>query len=178
MKKILLAAVIVAAFAILPSRSYAMVDFAAYGGYSFASSINAPGDPKTNGWEYGGIAHLNTMVFPLIRGGFGLFYQMSPLKVNGSKYDKNTFGLDFMLMLDVFALPVSPYVRASSSIYEETEGYVSSKQWFKSYSAGAGIDFSIMPAFRIFAEYLYTYSKQSSYTSNGNAVHAGIRIVL
>jgi hypothetical protein len=198
MKQLKKSGIVLAALMILliPAASYAIVDFSAYGGYSFAGDIddgNNKGD--IDGWQYGFYGHLNTGIPMLFTVGLGGFYQIAPHKYDTGNSDwgeidvtKNTYGLDAYVQLDLPFLPVYPYVRAGLAIKEKIEidsdfGSQTYSENFKSSYYGVGASYSVFDAIvwdlQLFVEYLYYTSKQEKDIKiTGNSINAGLKISL
>lgn len=176
------------AIVLLPTASFAIVDFGAYGGYTFAGKIDKPtiDNADTNGWQYGFIGHLNGSVIPMILSmGVGGFYQKSPLSytVAGKDWDitKTMYGVDAIAMLELPIL-IHPYVRAGIAINEKVEiktplGTLSDEKKFNSYYFGLGAAFTVFPFVQVFGEYLYNYSKlEDDGKLQSNSINVGARL--
>ncbi|MCX8123032.1 MAG: porin family protein [Spirochaetes bacterium] len=176
------------ALLLLPTASYAIVDFGMYGGYTFAGKIDNPtiSNADTNGWQYGFIGHLNGSVIPMVLSmGIGGFYQKSPLQytVAGKDFDltKTMYGIDAIVMLELPIL-IHPYARAGIAINEKVElktplGTLSDEKKFNSYYFGLGAAFTVFPFVQIFGEYLYNYSKlEDDGTLKSNSINVGARL--
>ena len=193
--------VVLLALLLIPSISYALVDASVYGGYDFGGKLEgATGtkDADVNGYHYGARVHANTGIPMVFSIGGGMFYQIAPLKykVAGKKEDlkKETLGIDVYAQLELPVLPVYPYVRYGIAINDKVD--VTSKdvttgesrtdtlkKAFKSSYYGIGIAYSVLDAavldVQIFAEYLYTTSKQEKDVKlKGNAVNIGAQIMM
>lgn len=185
--------IIMAIVAMAPTASFAIVDISAYGGYSFANDISITSLSSTslkNGPEYGVFAHLNGGIPMLFSAGIGLFYNVAPLKYSyaGVSYDAKrvAYGFDLMGQLEMPIL-IHPYIRAGWALKETLEIEISGgpvqtstkSKYFGSTYLGLGAALTVAPFIRVFAEYLYTYSKQSSdITVKGNAIHVGATLNL
>jgi hypothetical protein len=172
----------------IPASSYAIVDASIFGGRTFGSKIeNAAGDTDVNGWQYGLYGHVNTGVPMLFTVGAGGFFLTAPLK-GDIDATKKTVGFDAFAMVDLPVLPVFPYVRYGIAVKETVEvktsaGTTSSSENFKSNYFGFGLSRTIFSAVKlklqIFAEYLYTISKQENDTKlKGHAVNVGITAMI
>ena len=181
-------ACLVVAMVIVPSVSFAIVDFGAYGGYTFAGKIDSPtvDDAETDGWQYGFIGHLNKSIIPMILSmGIGGFYQRSPLEYSdsGKDYDltKTMYGIDAIALLELPIL-IHPYLRAGIAINEKIKvdtpsGTYTDEKKFNSYYFGLGAAFTVFPFIQIFGEYLYNYSKQEhDSTLHSNSINIGARL--
>ncbi|MEW6525771.1 MAG: outer membrane beta-barrel protein [Spirochaetota bacterium] len=176
------------ALVMLPTASFAIVDFGMYGGYTFAGKIDSPdiSNADTNGWQYGFIGHLNGSVIPMVLSmGIGGFYQKSPLSytVAGKDFDltKTMYGIDAIVMLELPIL-IHPYARAGIAINEKVEiktplGTWSDEKKFNSYYGGIGAAFTVFPFVQIFGEYLYNYSKlEDDGKLKSNSINIGARL--
>lgn len=176
------------ALVLLPTASFAIVDFGAYGGYTFAGKIDSPNldNYDTNGWQYGFIGHLNGSVIPMILSmGIGGFYQKSPWEYDSpvGTFDvtKTMYGVDAIAMLELPIL-IHPYVRAGIAINEKVEiktpwGTQSDEKKFNSYYFGLGAAFTVFPFVQVFGEYLYNYSKlEDDGKLQSNSINVGARL--
>jgi len=169
--------------------SYALVDLGVYGGYSFSGEIDTEGtgeQPDPTGFEYGVIGHYNSSLLAFFNYGVGAYYQYSDLSYEGTSnnqdvdtdYNKNIIGLDAYLELSLPLMPLHPYVKIASAIWEETGGDLErvENEWFNTYSTGFGVAFTFFPMYQVFGEYQYSYSKMDGDKNIGNAVHLGLRV--
>jgi hypothetical protein len=170
---------------LIPASSYALVDAAVFGGYSFNNKIDGAGtDESVKGWQYGLYGHFNTGIPMLVTVGIGGFYLIAPLKgdINATK---KAAGIDVYGQIDLPFLPVFPYARYGIAINEKIEienGPTLSKN-FKSHYFGLGVSRTLFTAtllkLQIFAEFLFTTSKQeNSVNVKGNAINVGIKAVI
>ncbi|PKL39828.1 MAG: hypothetical protein CVV44_06295 [Spirochaetae bacterium HGW-Spirochaetae-1] len=175
--------IIAAGFLLLiPTASFAIVDVGAYGGYAFGTEIEGTNvDPA--GFEYGLDAHLNVTYLVILKLGVGAFYQGSVLKYGSSSdYDKKIIGLDIYNQVDIPLFPIDPYVKFNTAIWEkvDTSSSYNSTEFFKAYSIGGGLLFTILPLpvmkVQLFGEYLYSIAKQDGQKATGHAVHLGLRL--
>jgi len=174
--------VLLSLVAIIPATSYALVDIGAYGGYSFAGKLETTGeDVEPSGWEYGFIAHYNKTILPMILSfGFGAYYQKSALNYDllnkDYDFDKQSAGIDAYLQLEL-PIIIHPYGRVSATAWEKTGGDADSNtEYFKSYSAGAGIAMTIFPLLQLYGEYLYNFGEVDGKKTTGNSAHLGLRL--
>ncbi len=180
--------ILIAALALLllvPVSSYAIVDFGAYGGYSFANIDTGAKQDDIRGWEYGAFAHLNTGLPMLFTVGIGGFYQAnsSTLEVNKKDIDvsRNMYGIDAMFTLELPLLPVNPFARAGIAINESYElklpGSKAEDKKFKAYFFALGAGYKVFPMTSLFLEYMYTMSdRDNDVTINTHSVHIGAMI--
>jgi hypothetical protein len=168
----------------IPASSYAIVDASVFGGRYFGGKIeNATGESDLSGWQYGAYGHINSGMPMLFTVGIGGFYLIAPLKGDLDATKKSS-GIDAYAMVDFPALPVFPYVRGGIAVKETVEvktaaGKSSTSEYFKSNYFGFGLSRTIFSAVKlklqIFAEYLYTTSKQENDVKlKGNIINAGI----
>ncbi|HPA71715.1 MAG TPA: outer membrane beta-barrel protein [Spirochaetota bacterium] len=183
MKSIKLVVAVLAVLVMIPASSYALVDFGAYGGYSYANLDTGGTQENIKGWEYGAFGHLNTGLPMLFTIGLGGFYQVtnSTLEVNSEDVDvtRTMYGLDAIFILELPLLPVNPFLRGGLAINEELEIGEGdpTEEKFKSYYVALGVGYSIFPMTKIFAEYVFNYSKQEDDSKvNSNAIHVGLMI--
>ncbi len=188
MKKIKLIAAMAALLALIPASSFALFDIGAYGGYSYKSTIDTQtvsgSTPDPKGLSYGLIGHYNQPIFPLITMGVGLYSQYSKFsysyknlanKSTEVQYGKKIIGIDLYLELNVPLLPIHPYVKFASGIYEDMNGDLqkADRQYFNTYSTGGGLALTFFPFLQVFVEYRYDYIKQTgvevSQTSTGKS---------
>lgn len=148
------------------SSSYAIVDISAYGGYTFKGETESR---DIVGLLYGAKAHYNTSIFPLLELGLGVYYEQDKLKYDNSfstDFDakRQSIGFDGNLIL---SLPViHPYGRFTYAFWDKIE---SDKEKFKAWGAGGGLEITIIPFFRIFAEYMYQSTKHDSKVTMSSA---------
>ena len=158
--------------------SYAIVDASVYGGYTFSGTVEDTGfEADVDGLLYGVKGHYNTSLIPLIELGVGAYYQFNKMQYesSGSDFDldRQSLGLDLNLIL---SLPIiHPYGRFTwavvDSIKTETDTYTEN---FKAWGAGVGVEFTIIPFFRVFGEYMYDKSKQD-FTLTTNSAIIGVK---
>jgi opacity protein-like surface antigen len=182
MKSLKLAALVLAVLVLLPVSSYAIVDAGVYGGYSLAALDTEAYTKDMNGWEYGFFGHI-TMGIPLLFSvGLGGFYQRADATVdfNGTDVDATriSYGIDVMGTIDLPVIPVNPFVRAGIAINESYEldavGAEQQDKKFGSYYFAIGVGYSFIPMTKLFAEYVYNYSKQENDTTiQSNGFHIG-----
>ena len=135
------------------TNSYALFDVSAYGGLTFSGEVDPDTDFKAI--QYGLKAHYNNSILPLLELGLGAYYQQSKIKYADSySFDadatKQSLGLDVNLIV---SLPViHPYGRFTYSIWDKCEDTTEN---FKAWGAGLGLELTIIPFFRVFAEYMY-----------------------
>jgi hypothetical protein len=135
------------------------------------------------GWEYGAFGHLNTGIPMLFTVGLGGFYQVtkSTYEPGAVEYDvtRTMYGIDAICILELPLLPVNPFLRGGLAINEELEiGDADPiEEKFKSYYVALGVGYSIFPMTKVFAEYVFNYSKQEDSSKiNSNAIHVGLMI--
>jgi hypothetical protein len=187
MKKFSWIILIVSILAFVPATSYALFDLGVYGGYTFAGEIKSdvPGvsNPEPTGLSYGVIGHFNTPIFPLLRMGFGLYSEKSDFSydlVNQSyDYTRKTVGIDLYLQLDIPLVPLHPYLKFASGVWEEIGGELVEKdetEYFSTYRTGVGVALTFFPFVQIFAEYQYLYTRNiGDDTAVGQGVALGVR---
>lgn len=179
------------ALVMVPAASYALIDASVYGGYAFASMESEAATKDITGWEYGCRGHINTGIPMLLTIGVGGFYQVMPLEteIAGETVDvtKTTYGIDVYAQLDLPILPVNPFVRYGIAIKDELEVELAnsrsenlSDNWKSSY-VGGGLAYPLFDLvvidLKIFAEYLYTTTKQENDIKiNGHVVNAGLQL--
>lgn len=183
MKSIKLVVALLAVLVMIPASSYALVDFGAYGGYSYANLDTGAAKENMKGWEYGAFGHLNTGIPMLFTVGLGGFYQVtnSTLELGSTEFDvtRTMYGLDAICILELPLLPVNPFLRGGLAINEELEigDGDPTEEKFKSYYVALGVGYSIFPMTKVFAEYVFNYSKQEEDSKvNSNAIHVGLMI--
>jgi len=189
MKKIAILLMIASLTILTKKNSYALVDLGVYGSYSFSGEIETDGPtatPDPTGFEYGIIGHYNRSLLAFFNYGLGGYYQYSnlsyDLNVNNQKievdYNKNIIGLDAYLELALPMMPMHPYLKISSAIWENTGGDLKriDNEWFNTYSTGIGLAFTFFPMYQVFGEYQFSYSKMEDDKNTGNAIHLGLRV--
>jgi hypothetical protein len=126
------------------TKSFALVDAAAWGGYLFNGEIEDLEKGDLKGGQYGIKAHYNTSLIPLLELGVGAYYQYSTLKFDYSSLDEDvtrqTIGLDANLIL---GLPiVHPYIRGTYSFWDKLKfgDEDADTEKFKGYGAGLGLN--------------------------------------
>ena len=165
--------------ALVPVKSYALIDIGAYGGYSFENKVKtSDGELKTQGFGFGFIGHYNMTVIPMVLSiGIGPYYEKFYLNYKWysvkSDYDLQTVGLDVFAMLEL-PIVVHPFVRASVAVWEQTQ---KNNDYFRSFSFGPGVGFDIL-ILQIYTEYLFNTSKQRGNDAYGHTINLGIRIRL
>lgn len=157
------------------SNSYAIVDVSAYGGYTFSGDVEGL---DYVGVPYGLKAHYNTSLIPMLEMGLGAYYQGMKIKLDipSAEWDasRQTLGLDFNLIL---SLPIiHPYGRFTYGIWDKikTDG-VSDTENYKAWGAGAGLELTAIPFFRIFAEYYYDVTKHEDIKFKASSILAGVK---
>jgi hypothetical protein len=180
---------ILIAIILIPASSYAIVDFSAFGGYSFGNKIESSDDDQNvKGWQYGLYGHVNTGIPMVATVGIGGFYLIAPLKGDDADATKKSVGVDAYAQLDLPFLPVFPYARYGIAINEKIEvkytgGKTDLSENFKSHYFGFGLSRNLISAavikLQVFAEYLFTTSKQENGVNmKGNAINFGIKAIL
>jgi hypothetical protein len=169
--------------------AHAGIDLGAYKGYS-SGIIKIPGkNPRVSGSPDGLIGHYNMTVPEFIQIGIGPYFEYGPQtwERGNEKRDYTTtaLGLDLCAKLRITEAEkqrVHPYGRVSVAIWDHSKfGNSKSTNYFKSYSYGGGIDFTIYPIgtlfdIRLFGEYLRTTSKRFGKDIAGYAVNLGVRL--
>ncbi|MFH0974436.1 MAG: hypothetical protein V1874_01490 [Spirochaetota bacterium] len=175
---------ILAILLFIPASGYAIIDASVFGGRSFGGEIESSGS-KTDidGWQYGCYGHVNTGIPFILTAGAGGFYLIAPLKGDVDA-KKKTAGLDVYAQIDLPILPVFPYARYGIALNEKVEvktsgGSSNISENFKSHYFGFGLSRTLFSLVKlkvmIFAEYLYTTSKQENDVKiKGNAVNVGV----
>ncbi len=188
MKKIRSIVLVVSILAFVPASSYALFDIGIYGGYTFAgeikSDISGQSNPEPTGLSYGAIGHFNTPIFPLLRLGVGLYTENSNLDYSISSQDyeftRKTVGLDLYLQLDIPLIPLHPYAKFASGIWEEVGGDLVAKdetEYFSTYRTGVGAALTFFPMLQIFAEYQFLYTRNiGDDKAVGHGVALGMRL--
>lgn len=185
MKSLKLFAITCFVFLAIPASSFAFFDAALYGGYSFGSLDAAQYNEDLKGWEYGGFAHINLGIPMLFSVGIGGFYHVSTATMDYSGTDtdvsRSSYGLDVMGTIELPMLPVNPFIRAGVAINESLEidmqNIPTKEKKFGSYYFAIGAGYSVVPMVRLFAEYVYNYSKQEDDEKVlSNALHLGIML--
>jgi len=171
------------------TNSYALVDASVYGGYAFTGKMDleTPGEnnPKVKGYDIGAKGHVNFSILPLLELGIGGYYQNDMLSFDYSGYTWkpviNSIGFDGNIIL---ALPIiHPYIRVKYSILDHVSlpspaaGFDASSEtkYFQGYGAGAGVELTFIPFFRIFGEYVYDYSKFADTKITRQKVNVGLK---
>ena len=176
MKNIFKVFVIAAGFVLFFNvNSFAVWDAAAWGGYVYSGTAD-PGDIDFNGWQYGFKGHYNSNVIPsLLDFGIGMYYQKTTIKFDPSGMSditRTSVGLDANLILELPVIPLHPYARGTWAFMDRIDG--KSKN-FKAYGVGLGLEFTIVPFVRLFAEHMYEKSNHKSDFAS-NAVNAGLKL--
>lgn len=137
-------------------NSFALVDGAAWGGYSFNGQVEGNSSADPHGLQYGGKAHYNTSITPLFVFGIGGYYQYTKIKFDilNSETDvsRKSAGVDANLILDIPLFPIDPYIRGTFGIWDKYDNDV---ERFKAYGAGIGFELTFFPFLRLFGEYMY-----------------------
>lgn len=189
MKKIRSIILVVSILAFIPATSYALFDIGVYGGYTFAgevkSDVAGQSNPEPKGLSYGAIGHLNTAIFPLLRLGFGLYSENSNLDYSilnkDYEFTRKTVGIDLYLQLDIPMVPLHPYVKFASGVWEKIGGDLVAKDetdYFNTYRTGIGAALTFFPFLQLFAEYQYLYTRQvgeENDKADGHGVAVGLR---
>ncbi|MCX7679702.1 MAG: porin family protein [Spirochaetes bacterium] len=182
MKSVKIFALAVVGLMIVPATSFAFIDLGAYGGYSLASLESNSMSEDLKGWEYGCFGHLTLGIPMLFSVGFGGFYHVTDatMDYSGKKTDvtRSSYGIDVMGTIELPMLPVNPFVRAGVAINETLEqellNIAKKEKKFGSYYFAIGAGYSIFPFVRVFAEYVYNFSKQEDDTKlMSNSLHIG-----
>lgn len=188
MKKIRLIVLVISILAFIPATSYALFDIGIYGGYTFAgeikSDVSGQSNPEPTGLSYGVIGHFNTPIFPLLRLGIGLYTENSNLDYSvlnkDYEFTRKTVGMDIYLQLDIPLVPLHPYAKFASGIWEEVGGDLVEKdetEYFSTYRTGVGVALTFFPMLQIFAEYQYLYTRNiGDDTAVGHGVALGLRL--
>ncbi len=181
MKKIKMLTAALALLALLPTAGFALADISAFGGYSWGTSDTI--DPS--GFQYGFDAHINTEFLYFFQLGLGGFYKKSDMELSyfdrDVDYNRSTAGIDAYAQLELPLIPIDPYVRFRSAVWEKVSGQViDNTEYFKSYSVGGGIFLTVLPVpgvikLQLFGEYLYDITKQDGHKVNGHTFNLGVR---
>jgi len=141
-----------------------------------------------DGMAYGLRGHLNGD-FLLLDYGFGAFMQFAKLDydlkaagvTSSVEADKTTVGLDGYLKLDMPAIPIKPYLRLGLALYDKVEVdklKISENENLKSYYAGLGVAFTVLPLpavdIQLFGEYLYNTSEIDNVTYKDQTINVGV----
>lgn len=190
LKKLSIVIFIISVLILIPDYSYAIADLSAFGGYSFGGKLKSAGtSDNLDGWQYGLYGHLNTGIPMLFTVGLGGFYQIAPLSLKTSSgtvdATKTAVGIDAYGQLDLPIIPVKPYLRYGLAVNEKYEvkysgGSTNYSKNFNSNYYGIGLCYPIFSLVKfdlqLFAEYLYTTSKQENGVKiNGNTINIGIK---
>lgn len=175
MKRLTLAAALASALLFIPTASFALVDVNLYGGYTFSGKLEGISGTQ-DGWEMGLTTHINFDVLVFFQFGAGASYEWT----NMDWTDKNQVGLDLYGMLNIPFIPVSPYVRFNTAIWDKIEGQLDSTEYFKTYSFGGGIILTVLPIpgvfkLQLFGEYMYNFSEHSSREVTDHSFYLGVR---
>lgn len=187
MKKVRIVVLLLGILAFVPATSYALFDIGVYGNYAYKGEIKSDtpnvNNPDPTGFSYGVIGHYNQGIFPFIRSGIGLYSQYSKLSFStGSgdvEYGKKIVGIDLYLQLDIPLIPLHPYVKFASGIWEDYTGDMSqaSAEYFNTYQTGGGVALTFFPFLQFFGEYQYLYTKSvDEDKAIGHAVAMGLRL--
>ena len=188
-KKFKIIIVLLGILVLTPSASYALIDLGLYGGYSFAGEIETTGTkPEPKGFHGGFIGHVNQRLFLLFRAGLGLYAEYSSLEYSLAAtdftYTKRTLGVDLYLMLDIPLIPLDPYVKFATGIWEDVAGDLDSGSSFlNTYKTGIGLAFTFFPFLQLTGEYQFEYTRKiesnnENYEGTGHAVVLGIRFMM
>ena len=158
------------------SSSYAIVDISAYGGYTFNGEAE---DVDALGLLYGAKAHINSglPVVP-IELGLGAYYQQQKIKWDNSfstEFDatRQTIGLDFNVIITIPI--IHPYGRFTYAFWDKiTDGSYSDTENFKAWGLGAGVEFTVIPFFRIYGEFMYESTKHDAKLTT-SSVNLGVK---
>jgi len=155
-------------------NSFALVDVAGWGGYTFNGTVenNSSADPK--GVDYGVKAHINTSVILLFDLGLGAYYEGSKLKYGlntDPAFNRKSAGLDVNLIL---SLPIiHPYARGTYAFWDKFENDI---EKFKAYGLGAGVELTVFPFIRIFGEYMFENTEHYSSSLKTSTVNFGLKV--
>lgn len=171
MKKIIYLTVLFILFS--STSSYAIMDMEVFSGYSFAGDMgNLETTEDVSGPDFG---FRFDALYRIEQADFGLgsFMQFAPLtyKINDEEYELNklSIGIDSFARYKNEKIPVYPYVRFGTAVYDKTENKLISGEnitvtefRFKSYYFGAGVSYPLVPMpvidVHAFIEYLYDIS--------------------
>ena len=87
-------------------------------------------------------------------------------------------------MLDIPLIPLSPYVKFATGIWEDVAGDLDTGSSFlNTYKTGAGLAFTFFPFLQLTGEYQFEYTKKieasnENYKASGHAVVLGIRFMM
>ena len=168
-------------------NSFANVDIAAYGGYTFSGSTKIDGnktyDGDFKGPQFGLKAHYNLSLSDSIGLGLGGFYQYSKYKYydfGNEKVTRNAAGVDVALFFMV-SPEISPYIRVNYSFYDKID-WLFADMSGHGFGAGVGLEYAFDPSIRIFAELMYegpTYTKYSvDVDLSATVVNVGLKYVI
>ncbi len=162
MKRWSIAVLFLTAFIMTPTLSFALVDIAIHGGYTFRGDIEIVDKSYdgVNGQNFGIMGHLNLNA-DLFMLGMGVSYQKGEYKydVNGDEPEfklKSSWGPDFILMLKLRAFRI--YGRVGFSLEDSLEYDYGTDQkdkerYFNSWWQAAGIGLQIIPLLNLFGEF-------------------------
>lgn len=176
MKRLTLALTLMGALLLIPSTSFALVDANLMGGYSFQGKVDGISGTQ-DGWDLGLTAHINFDLLVFLQFGIGASYDWSNLDWAD---DRNQIGLDLYGQINIPFLPISPYVRFNTAVWDKVSGAIDSTEYFKSYKFGGGILFTVLPIpkvfkLQLFGEYMYNFAKAGSLDVKNHTVYLGIR---
>jgi hypothetical protein len=181
MKKYVGMLFIFAAVAILPVKSFAVVDAEVFGGYIVKGEVeggDANGATDVKGPGYGFRGHFNNKIV-LFNVGLGGYWQKFNADYSESNNDfENTvtsYGFDAYIKLDIPLMPFKPYVRGGLAIKDKYDVEMSnsfgtfsgsSSEKFNSSYYGIGVAFTVLPLpaldVQVYGEYVYSHYKGSS----------------
>lgn len=157
-------------------NSFALVDGAAWGGYSFNGQVEGNSSADPHGLQYGAKAHYNTGLIPMLVLGVGGYYQYTKVKFDilNSETDvkRQSAGIDANLIVDIPVFPIDPYVRGTFAIWDKYDNNVEN---FKAYGAGLGIEITFLPFMRVFGEYMFDKTDHDGYLKM-NSVNLGLKV--
>ncbi len=188
MKKIFLIAALLCILSFVPSGAFALVDAAAYGGYSFLGNIEI-GDEKYNGvkgYQFGVFAHLNVNTDLFLLGlGFATQGGDFSYEIHGVDQEfqiRTSWGPDVIFMLNVSSTS-RPYARIGFSIvdslrYDYGAEHKVKNRYFNSGWWALGVGVKVASLVVIFAEFQRcTTQMNEEHELVRNMVNAGVMVV-
>ncbi len=167
---------------LIPVSAFSMADVSLYGGSTVSGKTGDKADFKPGDIRYGGNIHLNTDFLVFFKAGIGGFYQAETVSYKGDwSLDRKTAGIDAFLQADLPLIPVSPFIHGNAAAWNKISGGGdSAEDYFKTYGAGGGLFFTILPVpgivkLQIFGEYMYRFGKEDGINSTGHQVNLGVR---